>query len=119
MGNVVLKEERKIKMLRAIKIRLYPNKQQAQAFNNLHDIAERESVALGQVLKFPQGVIPSLMSAHLPALFAEIQQSKITENIRSENQTDDNDWNLTDSALMKLLFFDFNYLNIFKDQLVF
>ena len=79
---------------------------QAQAFNNLHDIAERESVALGQVLKFPQGVIPSLMSAHLPALFAEIQQSKITENIRSENQTDDNDWNLTDSALMKLLFFD-------------
>ena len=57
-------------------------------------------------MKFPQGVIPSLMSAHLPALFAEIQQSKITENIRSENQTDDNDWNLTDSALMKLLFFD-------------
>lgn len=35
MGNVVLKEERKIIMLRAIKIRLYPNKQQAQAFNRL------------------------------------------------------------------------------------
>ena len=35
MGNVVLKEERKIIMLRAIKIRLYPNKQQEQAFNKL------------------------------------------------------------------------------------
>jgi len=31
----VLKEERKIIMLRAIKIRLYPNKQQEQAFNKL------------------------------------------------------------------------------------
>ena len=78
---------------------------QVQAYNNLHDLAERESIALGQVLKFPQGVIPSLMSAHLPALLAEIQQSKITENIRSENQTDDEDWDL-DSDLMKLLFFD-------------
>ncbi|MFA7589388.1 MAG: RNA-guided endonuclease TnpB family protein [Acholeplasmataceae bacterium] len=35
MGSVVLKEERKIIMLRAIKIRLYPNKQQEQAFNKL------------------------------------------------------------------------------------
>jgi hypothetical protein len=79
---------------------------QAQAFNNLHDIAERESIALGQVLKFPQGVIPSLMSAHLPALLAEIQQSKITENIKAENQPTDDDWDLTDSALMQLLFFN-------------
>lgn len=78
---------------------------QVQAYNNLHDLLDRESIALGQTLSFPQGLIPSLVAAHFPALLAEIQQSKITENIRSENQTDDSDWDL-ESTLMKLLFFD-------------
>lgn len=79
---------------------------QVQAYNNLHDIAERESIALGQTFKFPLGVIPSLVGAHLPALLAEIQQSKITENIKDQYKPTDDDWNLTDSALMQLLFFD-------------
>lgn len=76
---------------------------QVQAYNNLHDIAERESILLGQKQMFPQGLIPSLVASHFPAFLGEIQQSKITDNI-VDNVDNHKDDLMNNSEVRNLLF---------------
>ena len=75
-------------------------------YKNLHSTELRESLALGQAFELPKGILPALQESHIGALLMEIQQSKITQNLKEENQPDD-DLDL-DSNILTNFFFNVN-----------